>query len=244
MTNDLCEMIDAERLDNVITLGHDWGSIMAQRMYNFHSDRVSGVVTMNIAYTPPSGQPFHLEQINSMMTQLIGYGPVWYWYLFTSPEGVRIVDDHIESFFTALHGKPETMKDIFCTEDGIKNYLLDNRKQDVQPYATKEMREEFVGRMSRDGFTGPLLWYNAMLEGLHLETEKKVLNETTVVKVPMLFIAAMQDPLGLPAAIHRPVQMGLLPDLTIEEVDAGHWCMLAKPKEVGEALTKWLRNKF
>ena len=243
MANDLAEILDAEGLEKVISLGHDWGSVLAQRMYNFHSERVIGLVTLNNVYTPPSGQPFHLKQMNAMMTRLIGYGPYWYWYLFTAPDGPKIVDEHVESLFTALHGRPETMRDIFCTEDGIKNYLLEDRKQEVLPYATKEMREQFVERMSKDGFTGPLLWYKAMLEGLHLEAEKKIMGETSVVKVPMLFIAAMQDPLGLPAAIQRSVQMGLLPDLTIEEIDAGHWCMLAKPKEVGEALTRWLKDK-
>jgi soluble epoxide hydrolase/lipid-phosphate phosphatase len=134
--------------------------------------------------------------------------------------------------------------DIFCKEDGLKNYLLEDRKQEVLPYATAEMREAFVKRMTKDGFTAPLLWYKAMIEGLHVEAEKKVLNQTSVVKVPTLFIAATHDLLGLPAAIQHPVQLGLLPDLTTHEIDAGHWCMLAKPQEVGEALMKWLKSKF
>lgn len=134
--------------------------------------------------------------------------------------------------------------DIFCKEDGLKEYLLEDRKQEVLPYATAEMREAFVKRMNKDGFEAPLLWYKAVLEGVHLEAEKKVLNETSVVKVPTLFIAATKDLLGLSAAIEQPVQLGLLPDLTTEEIDAGHWCMLAKPQEVGEALLKWLKSRF
>jgi soluble epoxide hydrolase / lipid-phosphate phosphatase len=134
--------------------------------------------------------------------------------------------------------------DIFCKKDGLKNYLLEDRTQEVLPYATPEMREAFMKRMTKDGFTAPLLWYKAMIEGRDVNAEKKVLSETSVVKVPTLFIAATKDPLGLPAAIKQPVQLGLLPDLTIDEIDAGHWCMLAKPQEVGEALTKWLKGKF
>lgn len=79
--------------------------------------------------------------------------------------------------------------------------------------------------------------------GRDLKAEKKVLSETTVVKVPFLFIATTKDPLGLPAAIQPPAQLGLLPDLTMSEIDAGHWCMLAKPQEVGESLIKWLKSK-
>ena len=82
------------------------------------------------------------------------------------------------------------------------------------------MREAFVKRMTEDGFTAPLLWYKAMVENRDVEAEK-VLHETSVVKVPVLFIAATKDLLALPAAIQGPVQMGLLPDLTINEIDAG-----------------------
>ena len=244
MTDDLCEILDAEGVDKVIPLGHDWGAVLAQKLYNYHPDRLSGLITLNIAYTPPTGQPFRLQEFIDTMTRLIGYGPSWYFYLFVSPEGRAIVDEHIESFFTILHASPEKWIDVLCTKDGLKNYLLEDRREEVLPYATKEMREEFVTRFSRDGFTGPLLWYQALLEGQYLETEKKVVSETAVVKVPCLFIAAQHDPLGLPAAVQQPVQMGLLPDLTIEDIDAAHWCMLAKPKEVGDALTGWLKKKY
>jgi hypothetical protein len=30
----------------------------------------------------------------------------------------------------------------------------------------------------------------------------------------------------------------------VEKVDAGHWSMLAKPKEVGEIFVKWLGDNF
>ena len=244
MTNDLCEILDAEKLDQVISLGHDWGSILAQKLYNYRPERVNGLVVMNVAYAPLSAQPFDLDQMNTMMTKMIGYGPYWYWYFFTSEEGPKIMDAHVESAFTVLHADPTTWMETLCKQDGLKNYLLEDRKQEVLPYATTDMRKDFVKRMSNDGFAGPLLWYNALLEGLHLETERKMLHETNVVKVPVLFIAATKDPLGLKAAIEQPIQLGLLPDLTIEEVEAPHWCMLAKPKEVGEGLTKWLKSKF
>src|SRR2546423_8663648 len=165
---------------------------------------------------------------------MIGYGPYWYWYLFTSEEGLRILDTHTESAFTALHGDPATWIDIFGREDGLENYLLEERKQEVLPYARAEMREVFVKHMAKDGFTVPLLGYKAMLEAVHIDAKKNVLSETNMVKVPTLFIAATKDPLGLPAAIQQPVALGLLPDLTVDEIDAA--C-----RRSVKALMKWLR---
>jgi soluble epoxide hydrolase / lipid-phosphate phosphatase len=63
---------------------------------------------MNVAYAPPTGQVFDLDQMTAMMTKMIGYGPYWYWYLFTSDDGPKILDAHVESVFTTLHGDPAT----------------------------------------------------------------------------------------------------------------------------------------
>jgi soluble epoxide hydrolase/lipid-phosphate phosphatase len=222
MARDLCEILDAENLNQVISLGRDWGTILAPRLYNFHPERVKGLVTMNVAYAPPTRKPFDLDQMTAMMTNRIDYGPYWYWYLFTSDDRPKILDAHVESFFTSLHGDPAIWVDIFCKKDGLKDYLLEDQKQEILPYATPEMRESFVKRMTKDGFTAPLLWYTAMMEGEDVNAEKKVVSETSVVKILMVFMAATKDPLGLPAAIQQPVQLGLLPDLTIDKIDAGH----------------------
>ena len=241
---ELVEILDAERVAQVVVLGHDWGSILAQRLWNFHPERVKGLVTLGSAYAPPTGQPFDLEGMLEMMTGLIGYGPYWYFYLFKEKEGRKIVGEHVESFFTALHGEPSSWMELLCRKDGLREYLMEDQKQDVLEYATEEMRAEFVERFSNDGFEGPLLWYQALIEGRHLEKEREVMGKTSVVRVPCLFIAALRDPLALPAAVQRPREMGLLPDLTVVEVDAPHWLMLSKPKEVGEALVKWLKEKY
>lgn len=77
MAKDLCEILDVESLGRVIALGHDWGSILAQRLYNFYPERIQGLVMLNVAYVPPSGRPLDLDRMLEMMTKVIGYGPVW-----------------------------------------------------------------------------------------------------------------------------------------------------------------------
>ena len=36
MTNDMVEILDAEKAQNCISIGHDWGSAAASRLYNYH----------------------------------------------------------------------------------------------------------------------------------------------------------------------------------------------------------------
>ena len=102
MADDLCEILDAEKLDHVISLGHDWGSVLAQRLYNFHPDRVQGLVVMNVAYiyvrtTNKFGWDYGHDDKDPRCT---GYGP-------------KILDAHTESAFTAMHGGPSDMDGPF-----------------------------------------------------------------------------------------------------------------------------------
>jgi soluble epoxide hydrolase/lipid-phosphate phosphatase len=62
--------------------------------------------------------------------------------------------------------------------------------------------------------------------------------------VPYLFVAGKLDVVCRPQEIERAIALGLTPNLTMKEVDAGHWCMFAKPKEIGEIFVKWLRDTF
>jgi soluble epoxide hydrolase / lipid-phosphate phosphatase len=64
--------------------------------------------------------------------------------------------------------------------------------------------------------------------------EKDLLADRSLIKVPYLSIATLQDMICVPQAIKGPKKLGLVPKLTVEEVDASHWCMLASPKEVGD----------
>jgi soluble epoxide hydrolase/lipid-phosphate phosphatase len=79
MTKDLIDIIDAEKVDKVISIGHDFGSISAARLYHYHPHRVAGCVFLNVAYQAPDRQPFSLEAINKMTEQAFGYGILHYW---------------------------------------------------------------------------------------------------------------------------------------------------------------------
>jgi soluble epoxide hydrolase/lipid-phosphate phosphatase len=168
----------------------------------------------------------------------------WYWKLFTADTAPALMKDRVESLWTVAHGKPETWLDTLCKPDGVKNFLLEDRRQPVEPYATDEMREKFVSRMRRDGFEGPQQWYRAMAFGEQDIANKAIPQENIVVKVPTLFFGGTRDMVCRPELLGPSQEAGLLPHLKTVTVDAGHWSLLAKPKEFGEALTSWLKEEF
>jgi len=243
ISDDFGEILDAEHLQKVVSCGHDWGAGLAQRFYVFHPERCIGLITFNVAISPKPEGVIELDRVGPIMTKSIGYFPLAYWYLFTDPvTGPELMSKHTDSLFDALHAEPTVWMNTLCARDGIKNWLEQDKKGPVQPYATDAMRNDFITRMSRDGFAAPLSYYRATVEGIFFEEEKHLPADRYIVKVPYLFVAGTQDAVCLAKAIERSKQAGLTPKLTVEELDVGHWSMLAKPKEVGEIVVKWLEN--
>ncbi|KAF2163664.1 hypothetical protein M409DRAFT_25852 [Zasmidium cellare ATCC 36951] len=248
ISNDLLAILDEEGLKQVIPLGHDFGANLASKFHAFAPERVCGLVTLGTTYLPPSPYPFDFEQIRGMQEQYVGYCSIWYFPLFTSEKGYRVIDENVENMFTALHGGGDRMKEVCCYEGAMENWLRkpSNVEKEVLPYARNDQfRQEWIDRMKQNSFRAPLDWYKATAQSLDFEAENDALKAGNhVVKVPYLFVAALKDPLAPSAAVQGPIAQGLLPDVTLEEVDASHWCMLERPAEVGQAVVRWLSSKF
>lgn len=131
-----------------------------------------------------------------------------------------------------------------CKEDGVKNFLEEDRRQPVEPYVTDEMREKFLARMKKDGFQAPQQWYISMVNGEQDVANKAIPKENIMINVPILFFGGTRDMVCRAELIGQPQAAGLLPHLKTVTVDSGHWSLLAKPKEFGETLTAWLKENF
>ena len=127
-----------------------------------------------------------------------------------------------------------------------ERWLAGTDEVGVLPYAREPgFREAWIGRLKKDGWTAPLKWYKATVANLSLDEDKAALAAGRhVVKVPYLFLGATEDPLAPTAAVQGLQAQGLLEAVTVREVRAGHWCMLEKSGEVGEAVVAWLGNTF
>jgi pimeloyl-ACP methyl ester carboxylesterase len=247
MSDDLLEILDSESIQYVISIGHDWGSFLAQRFYLWHSSRVKGLGLVSVAYLPPDpSQPFNLDGINQMTEQHLGYPQFAYWGLFTAPDGPQIMRDHVESFYGVLYGNPSTdwMKQMFCAYGAMRSFILSDKTVSLHPYAQDPaFRDAFVSRYRRDGFEAPVQWYISLKDGVQFEVEKDIKPEVLKVELPVLFIGCTGDPVCLTSSINPARDAGLLPDLTVKLLECGHWCPYEKPKEVGESIAEFLKEK-
>jgi soluble epoxide hydrolase / lipid-phosphate phosphatase len=198
---------------------------------------------VNVAYLVP-GDKFSIDHVLEVTKKIFGYGTHWYWKLFTADDGAQILDSHLEALWTVLHGEPETWLDILCSPDGLRNFLLADKRQPVQAYATEDMKRVWIDQFERGGFDGPLNYYRSTAFGVQDEVSKAIPKENIKVKVPFLFFGGKRDMVCRPELLQSSIDAGLLPDVTSLIVDTGHWSYLSHPKEFGEALVGWLKSKF
>ena len=73
MSDDMIAILDDAGIDRVISVGHDWGSGLAQRVNLWHPTRVSGMILFNVAYIPAIREPFDLVELRKLVEPILGY---------------------------------------------------------------------------------------------------------------------------------------------------------------------------
>lgn len=90
------ELLDAEGLDKVVGVGHDWGTSALGRAYNYNSNRFSRLVFMSVGYLYPQGfidvDAFNAQVLALTGGQLAQYG---YWYFFNHFSAVDLIETHV-----------------------------------------------------------------------------------------------------------------------------------------------------
>ncbi|KAL2827260.1 Alpha/Beta hydrolase protein [Aspergillus pseudoustus] len=242
MAADLAEILDHEKIAQIVSIGHDWGSYMAQRVWLWCPERVAGLVMLNVAYDPPA--PFDLAATNKAIESETGLPRLAYWEFFSAPDCAGVLSKNIDSWFEALHGDPDNwLETLFCHRNALSGFVRRGKRVPLHGYA-EALRANWVATFKDFGFAGPLQWYLAKVNGYQWDVEKQLPRERHVVTMPTLFVGAMRDTVCTTAAIEVPKGQGLLPELTVEEVDSGHWPMLEAPGPTGEVIVKWLKEKF
>lgn len=246
MTKDIIEIADAEDVQNIVSIGHDWGSSAASRLYNHYPDRVVGLINLNVTYNPPTGDNFDLEKFNAMTKERMGAALFSYWQVFADENGHKVLYDNLDRTFRAQHGEGQTMAELFTVPGAMKDYLINGgHEHGLRKYAQDpEFKKTFIDRMTRDGFEGPQCWYRATVLNYQSASDKELPRDRMVVKVPALYIGAKDDPVCRPE-IMNSYKAQLLPHLEEAEiVDAAHWVPYEAPDEVVKRIAPWLKKTF
>lgn len=204
---------------------------------------MAGLITLNVAFQPPRAEKFNLDAVNAYTEKLLGYPIYAYWYLFADPEGPKLMEQHLESVWYAIHGdEPGLMEKLFCARDGIKDFIQNDRKDvPLKSYAQNaELKDAWIQSKTSGGLVSQGCWYRAQNENVHFATESTL---DAHVDHPYLFIGADGDPVCRTAAIEIPKSMGLTKDVHVEELHSGHWTPLEVPEDISRITLEWLAKK-
>jgi soluble epoxide hydrolase / lipid-phosphate phosphatase len=249
ISDDLMDIVDAENVDKVVVVGHDWGAAAAQRLYPFYPDRVVGIVLLNISYRPPTkpGDPrFNLQEVNKLLETTFG-APLWtYWEFFTAEDGPRLLRENLERVYEAQHGDvPDWKFKLFCVPNAWREYVTGDKSVPLMPYAQQQKwKDSFFKQWEKDGFEAPVNWYKAMINNHQYEVEVKIPLDRHIIKAPVLFVGCTQDANNRIDIIERPKAAGLLPDLEVKVLECAHWSPMEKPQEVAGFIREFVTERI
>ncbi|KZT64129.1 alpha/beta-hydrolase [Daedalea quercina L-15889] len=238
---DVIDILDAEHVGKAIAIGHDWGAILVSHLAVYCRERLLAFAFLAVGYTP-SFANFNYETAMTTFKQILGYEPYGYWRFFAEDGADQIMKDHLESTLGLIHpASPLIWKDSLCTPGAAKATLLADKKIPVALYITPEARHCVTNTFVQYGVGGALNWYKVILSGLAAEDDRGIPRERLPLPVPVFYAGGKNDCVSPPALALRHLTQ-LCPDLTVREVDAGHWLHLEAPDVVNEALKSWIET--
>jgi soluble epoxide hydrolase/lipid-phosphate phosphatase len=147
--------------------------------------------------------------------------------------------------------------------DGMKNWLEQDRKAPLASYITPEEKERVTkALLGNGGMKAPLLWYSVVTSGLKAKEDKcewsrsdshpridlltvfVVIPESDyTIKKPVFLGGAKRDYIcvidGQVAAAKK-----YCPDLVIKEYDSDHWVQWSHADEVNWDLLQWMEESL
>jgi pimeloyl-ACP methyl ester carboxylesterase len=101
ITGQLTQILDVEGLQDVVGVGHDWGTIVLSRAAAWFPSRFSKLVFVSAGYAP-AGLLFDVDAVNARAEKTLGYLQNGYWYFFNSYDAVDLISQNVR---TLLHPK-------------------------------------------------------------------------------------------------------------------------------------------
>jgi len=238
MCRQLVGILDAEGVDKVIGLGHDFGAPLIARFSQFYPDRVTGIILGGASYNPPSPQPLNVDAVLAAIAPILGYENIGYFKFFAADHAPKALEDHLDSFLSIMFGPPHDWKDHVCKTGGLEGCLKEDRISEVQPWLPEKDLQELRAYLKKGGLLGPCMWFRAAVSPVNVGDHGKV---DPRVKHPYLYISPSDDPsTPLPLASRQDAHCD---DITTKTIKTGHWIFEQDPKGAAQLVLDWGKQK-
>ncbi|KAF5344592.1 hypothetical protein D9758_013904 [Tetrapyrgos nigripes] len=241
LAKDVMDVLDAEKIQKAIVIGHDWGSAITSTIVQVYGDRVIAAGFLAVGYTIPNPK-FDYEAVLALSKERVGYESFGYWEFFASEGADKIIEENWDAFHGLVWPEdPKEWTTHLCPRGAVKSYLTSGHKVTPASWLTAEDKKTQMQNLLMGGFTGPLNYYTVCLSGLQKEDDATIPEEKYATDKPVFFGAALEDAACL-APLQKVITEKFAKNATIKDFKTGHWVQMQAPEEVNKELLAWIES--
>ncbi|KAI0770425.1 alpha/beta-hydrolase [Fomes fomentarius] len=251
VAKDVVEIVDAERLTNVVAVGHDWGSVILSRVADLFPDRFLGFAWLAVSYSAPQMEPFDLQAFMKRMHATIGRDMFGYWELFIQDDGYKLAEKNVspclhirqfDSFFSIIYPTtPDIYYEWLSPSGKTIQWLTENRTSPRPEWMSEEEHTTAKEHLRRGGMRAPLCYYRVRVGDYNVADSKEILKAGRKFDRPALFFAGTRDGV-CDATLNKGAMKKFAPHVKIVDMDTGHWIMLEATDRLNAELEGWVRG--
>ncbi|PIL26566.1 hypothetical protein GSI_12324 [Ganoderma sinense ZZ0214-1] len=240
LADDVLDILAGEGITKVVSVSHDWGSVLAARLSMLYPDICDGFVWMGLGFMDPPTEPFDLATAMVAARAAVGYDAYAYWEFFTRPDAYEAIEKNVDAFLQLLYPeRPEEWKTWIVTRGKTAELVDGDIRLGKPSYLSEEEYEALRQNIVSNGIRSSLNWYHAQLQNVHLEDNINIPEERKNVVSPSLVFLALRDIVSV-RTITEAFMAKRGTQVEYVEVDAGHWLQVERPDEVNAAMRRWL----
>ncbi|KAL0576465.1 hypothetical protein V5O48_005508 [Marasmius crinis-equi] len=249
ISKDIIDILDAEKIDQAVVIGHDWGSRTTSRVVQYFPERVSAFGVLAVGYQPPNPD-FDFQKVLAFTKGIAGYEFFGYWGFFNEDDSAKLCEENFEKFFNLVFPEdPKSWISDLAPTGALRNYFNTKAALPSPSWLTAEVRFGSLGlekrihseELRKGGLAAPTHWYKYILSRHNVEDDQGIPADRYKTDKPAFVGAATQDYIATAAAAVQQSQ-ALCSNLTVKEFQANHWVQLQKADEVNRELEAWLKG--
>lgn len=238
----ISELLESEKVDKVIGVGHDWGTSALGRAYNYFPAKFSHLVFLSVGYLYPSGfidvDAFNAQTLLASQGTLAQYG---YWYFFNHFSTVALIESHLESFYSAAYTPDASSQGAELAHLGAaRAWLNANKTMPLASWDSESHKATWFQKYSAPGAVeASLNPYRRAMRGFDVDDDNNAIAlEAKTLNVPVTLIGGTQDtisPVAQMSMLTAPVATAGIQEF---QLDAGHWVAIEQAAAVNDILSQ------
>ena len=241
VVEDILVILDHENVERTHGIGHDAGTHVLSRLYNYHPKRWATLTFIAVPYTVP-GSHFDIEAMKTLMMKFIGFEKLGYAEFLGSEGGPKLVKQHLESFLSiAYHADMNVRADNFYAPGKLEAWLRQDRI-DNKIILNAEEKATCLKAFREGDWRAATTGYCLMTQNLNEEREKADLaagRMTAKLEIPVLAIDSQPDRTSVPGSMSAAFRshIGEKGHVTFKTVESqGHYPHIVSNEEVSKAI--------